>query len=103
MDRELRRRLQAVDPALKIISRPHPRKESKKVNIQEWEAAAGPPCPKCGQTDVRFLNGVCRECYRSGKEKKVKQEARLTPLIHGKDRRLASRIQRYLAKRDRKA
>lgn len=104
MDSELRRRLHAVDPDLHIVSIPHKRKEPKTVNNQDWELVQGTLCPKCGKPDVRFIKGICRDCYHVKKEKLVKQEASLNPLIHEcKDKRLASRIQRYLAKLDRNA
>jgi hypothetical protein len=103
MDRELRRRLHSVDPDLKIVSIPHKRKERKILNTQDWELAEGDPCPKCGRPEVRFIHGVCRDCYHTQKEKLAKKEASLNPLIHEcKDKKLASRVQRYLAKLDRK-
>jgi hypothetical protein len=104
MDPELRRRLRAVDPDLRIVSRHGRKKKGKGVNQRDWELAAGQPCPKCGREDVRFIRGVCRDCHHAQKEKLVKQEASLTPLINNcKDKKLASRVQRYLAKLDRRA
>jgi hypothetical protein len=103
VDPELRRRLKAVDPNLKIVSFRHKRKKAKTVNKDDWDKVQGDPCPKCGQPEVRFINGICRNCYLLRKEKLAKQEANLNPLIYNcKDKRLASRVQRYLAKLDRR-
>jgi hypothetical protein len=102
---ELANRLHKVDPDLKIVSPHHKHSKhghNKTVNLQDWEASEGNRCPKCGQTDVRFINGVCRNCYSLGKEKITKKEASLNQLIYEcKDKRLASRIQKYLSKKDR--
>lgn len=68
----------------------------------DWDASVGKPCPKCGELDVRFIKGVCRQCYTKHKQKIVKIEASLNPVTQCKDKRLASRVQRYLAKLDRK-
>jgi len=107
MDRELRRRLKSVDPDLRIVSFRPPHKIKKQVstetmNEEDWELAAGDPCPKCGRLDVRFIKGMCRECYHAAKTKLAKQEASLNPIIREcKDKRLASRIQRYMVRKDR--
>lgn len=96
---ELADRLHRVDPDLNIISphRHHKRKEKRELNLQDWEKAEGKVCPKCGQTDVRFIKGVCRNCYKREKENLAKVEASFRPLIYGKDRKLASRIQKMFS------
>ena len=72
------------------------------MNTEDWIASEGNPCPKCGQPDVRFIKGMCRQCYHAKVEKITKAEASLNPLLHVKDKKLASRVARYLAKLDRK-
>lgn len=104
--RNTREALWAADPNLKIITPRHRHKNKKRtataVDSSEWDAAEGKPCPKCGIPDVRFINGVCRNCYGKQRQKIVKEEASLRPVLHCKDKKLASRVQKYLAKLDRK-
>ena len=33
--------------------------------MDDWEKAAGPPCPLCAQETLRFMNGVCPACHRA--------------------------------------
>lgn len=105
--RSLREALHAVDPHLNIVSGHSRKKKSSRknaVNEQDWEAVAGEPCPKCGAPEIRFIKGICRACYAKQKEKQIKIEANLNPLVYEcKDKRLASRVQKYLAKLDRKS
>ena len=104
--RNIREALHAVDPNLNIVYGRHRRKKkgnpATKMDSLDWDAATGKPCPKCGQPDVRFIKGLCRQCYVTQKQKIVKQEASLRPVLECKDKKLASRVQKYLAKLDRK-
>ncbi len=104
----LKQALHAVDPHLTVVSGGrHHRKDSMPrvtMNNLDWEASTGAPCPKCGCPEVRFVKGVCRECHTRQRQKLAKTEASLNPLVYEcKDKKLASRVQKYLAKLDRKA
>lgn len=33
------------------------------MTLEEWEKAAGPKCPRCGQEVYRFVGGMCVGCY----------------------------------------
>lgn len=48
---------------------------------QDWEE--GEPCPQCGERALRFLEGVCRACYRDNVargSRSVEREAQLEEL-----------------------
>lgn len=103
---ELAYRLHQVDPHLRIIEahprdKSHKQKSKKTMNVEEWNAAEGPACPKCGKTDVRFVNGMCRDCYGNKKIKLAKEEASLNSLLKlSKNKKLASDIRDYLINQD---
>jgi len=61
--RNVREALRAVDPDLKIIPGGM-RHSRKKLTENDWEAAGGLFCSKCGRETVRNFNGVCLNCYR---------------------------------------
>mgnify|MGYP001566258209 FL=1 len=50
----------------------------------DWDRVAGDPCPRCGQLDIRFINGLCRECALQEERKTVRKmelKARLKSLL----------------------
>jgi ribosomal protein L37E len=60
--KELRRRLQAADPNLTIVSG-RPRYGSKEDQEKQWEKAAGVICKKCGKEVFKSRDGYCLSCW----------------------------------------
>lgn len=42
--------------------------------MSEWEDAAGPICPKCGNETQRMVNGQCIICYKTMVAKKEEEQ-----------------------------
>ena len=70
--RTLRSVLKDADPNLNIA----PRRGRRKMTHQDWEAAEGKQCPRCGNPALRFRieDGVCRECANGLNEKVSRDE-----------------------------
>jgi len=71
--KNLRQILNAVDPALTVLTRGRRR---RKTTQRDWEAAAGDTCPRCGQPALRFRpeDGVCISCARGLNEKEERDK-----------------------------
>ncbi len=88
---ELARRLQAVDPNLKVVPASHHRRKTRDA----WDDCGGVFCPQCGEETMQLVNGVCPRC--DGKEQfdateKMEKKARERHLFSiFSDRRRAAR------------
>jgi len=72
--RNVREALRAVDPDLKIIPG-GARRRKKTLTKNDWEAAGGLFCSRCGQETVRIINGVCLTCYREDVARSEQKQA----------------------------
>jgi hypothetical protein len=69
MASELRRRLHAVDPDLNIV--PGGMHRGSKQAEDNWAAAAGVTCSKCGREVFRSREGLCLRCWEDMKDKEL--------------------------------
>jgi len=74
---ELRNRLHAVDPDLKIVhgAARHRKKVSSKISSNDsWEAAGGLFCRQCRQETVRIFDGLCLTCHYAAIAEREQQQ-----------------------------
>jgi len=76
MSKELRRRLQAVDPALTIVPGGHHKKPTR--GETDWKKAAGITCTNCGQEVFRSRDGLCMRCWEDAHEIEVIDKVGIT-------------------------
>ena len=79
MSKELRRRLQAVDPHLTIVGGGYHFKSKK--SEEEWEKAAGIICSNCGREVWRSRDGLCMECWEQAHEIELRDDTGITNWI----------------------
>ena len=96
-----------VDPGLTVVSG---RRRNKKravsqppppspyqphiATAEDWEAAKGVDCPRCGEETFHFSNGVCDTCY-AAEQKKIARKIELRARVRNlssifRERRRAS-------------
>ena len=73
---ELKRRLQAVDPNLNIVSRGHRRKLGQANG--DWDKAAGVICSDCGREVFRSRGGLCMPCWEQKNEIELRDNTGIT-------------------------
>lgn len=69
MSKELRKRLRAVDPDLKIVPS-YARKG--RLTLDEWNKSAGVICSTCDKEVFRSRDGLCMSCWESAHEIEVR-------------------------------
>jgi ribosomal protein L37AE/L43A len=79
MHPELKRRLQEVDPDLRIVRIPH-RKVPPQESRENWEKAGGTLCPLCSQETVRIIRigqwTGCLECNHKRLDKEDRDKTK---------------------------
>lgn len=80
MPKELRRRLQAVDPTLKIIPG-GARRSARKTTEADWGKAAGVICRKCGREVFRSRDGLCFSCWEKENEFEIRDKSGILNLL----------------------
>jgi len=73
---ELRRRLQAVDPGLTIVS--GGRRGRRGKGEVDWELSKGAICPLCGREVFRMRDGICMICWEEAHEIELRDTTGIT-------------------------
>ena len=76
MQKELYRRLHAVDPNLTII--PGGRRYKSKKGEETWRKAAGAICSSCGREVQRIRDGLCMRCWEQSHEIEIRDTTGIT-------------------------
>lgn len=73
MPSELRQRLKAVDPNLKIVPGGTHRHAHRTTEV-DWGKAAGVVCRNCGREVFRNRDGLCMSCWENENEFEIRDK-----------------------------